>query len=66
MKKTEIIVIKKNKLRKYWTCSYGAFLDNWGNYGWTIVTDDKEKEWASKWLSHEFWIQLSKTDIVRW
>ena len=37
MKEIVIIKIYNKGLKKYWECSYGAFLKNWGNYGWVIV-----------------------------
>ena len=37
MDENRIIKIYKKRLKKYWMCSYGAFLKNWSNYGWVIV-----------------------------
>jgi hypothetical protein len=37
MNEDRIIKIYNKRLKKYWECSYGAFLKNWGKYGWVIV-----------------------------
>jgi hypothetical protein len=36
VKEDTIITIYEKRLKKYWECSYGAFLKNWSNYGWVI------------------------------
>ena len=43
MNRNEIVKIHKKRLKKYWECSYGAFLDNWSRYGWVIVEKSKQK-----------------------
>jgi hypothetical protein len=34
---SRIIKIYNKRLKKYWECSYGAFLKRWGNNGWAVV-----------------------------
>ena len=36
-KDSRIVKIYNKRLKKYWECSYGAFLKRWGNNGWAIV-----------------------------
>lgn len=36
-KDSRIIKIYNKRLKKYWECSYDAFLKRWGNNGWAIV-----------------------------
>jgi hypothetical protein len=37
MERSEIVAIYKKRYNKTLTCSYGAFMDNWSKYGWTIA-----------------------------
>ena len=34
---TDIVIIYKKRLNKYWECSYRAFKKNWSNYSWKII-----------------------------
>jgi len=50
MNRNEIITIYNKRLNKYNTCSYGAFLDNWSNFGWIVTSKLEHIEQTKKLL----------------
>lgn len=43
MERNGIVKIYKKRLKKYWECSYGAFLNNWSKSGWVVIEKSKQK-----------------------